>query len=77
MKRLALAVAAVLTLGLAWRYRCLGRHRVQRHPLGGYRCIDCSRVFTDLVEAGVMDGSAYVDPLRRGAVQHGVERIAR
>lgn len=79
MKRAVWLVLGALTLGWAWRLRCrTGEgHRPTRHVLGGYRCPTCGCAFRDLEEAGQMYGRAYVDPLRRGAVQHGTERAAR
>jgi hypothetical protein len=50
---------------IASRLRCLwrGRHNPLRHPLGGFRCIDCNRVGADLGQMGFED--SYVPPLRR------------
>lgn len=47
------------------RLRCLwrGRHNPVRHPLGGFRCVDCRRVGVDLEQMGFDD--AYVPPIRR------------
>jgi hypothetical protein len=48
------------------RFRCLLRaqHNPVRHPLGGFRCLDCSYVGADLEEMGFADGG-YVLPIRR------------
>jgi hypothetical protein len=35
-----------------------------RHPLGGFRCVDCRRVGRDLVQMGFVDLDD-VPPLRR------------
>lgn len=40
-----------------------GRHRGARHPMGGYRCLDCF-LGGDLEDMG-MGGDGYVDPRRR------------
>ena len=47
------------------RLRCLwrGRHNPVRHPLGGFRCLDCHRVGRDLGQMGFDD--SFVPPLRR------------
>lgn len=47
------------------RLRCLWRgwHNPARHPLGGFRCVDCRRVGADLAQMGFED--AYVPALRR------------
>lgn len=47
------------------RLRCMwrGRHNPVRHPLGGFRCVDCHRVGVDLRQMGFDD--AYVPHLRR------------
>jgi len=36
------------------------RHVPERHPLGGGRCARCHEPLSDLAEAGLMDGGAYV-----------------
>lgn len=50
---------------LAW-LRCLVRqhHRPKRHPLGGFRCMDCGTAGADLEEMG-FTGSGWVAPMRR------------
>ena len=62
MRRLLLFLASILTLGLAWRFRCLGRHDPIRHPLGGFRCARCGRAGADLEAMGW--GAGYVTPSR-------------
>ena len=39
-------------------------HNPARHPLGGFRCVDCGFVGVDLDEMGFADGG-YVLPTRR------------
>jgi hypothetical protein len=48
------------------RIRCMFRnqHNPTRHPLGGFRCVDCGHVGSDLEEMGFADGG-YVLPIRR------------
>ena len=48
------------------RLSCLVRssHNPARHPLGGFRCLDCGFVGVDLDEMGFADGG-YVMPDRR------------
>jgi hypothetical protein len=48
------------------RFRCLirRRHQPRRHPLGGFRCIDCGAAGADLEDMGFSD-SAWVTPVRR------------
>jgi hypothetical protein len=50
---------------LAW-LRCVVRqhHRPSRHPLGGFRCVECGAVGADLEEMGFR-GSGWVGPMRR------------
>lgn len=54
----------------AWRglpyARCIIRnqHNPKRHPLGGFRCVDCGHAGADLDEMGHF-GSGYVNPTRR------------
>jgi hypothetical protein len=50
---------------LSW-LRCLlrSRHVPIRHPLGGFRCLDCGAVGADLDEMGFY-GEGYLPPLRR------------
>jgi len=50
---------------LAW-VRCLfrNRHNPVRHPLGGFKCADCSEVGADLDDMGFA-GGGYVPPVRR------------
>jgi hypothetical protein len=47
------------------RLRCAIRqyHQPRRHPLGGFRCIDCGTAGADLEEMGFGD-SAWVAPRR-------------
>jgi hypothetical protein len=47
------------------RLRCLfrGSHRPRRHPLGGFRCLECGVAGADLAEMGFA-GSAWVAPVR-------------
>jgi len=47
------------------RLRCLirGSHRPRRHPLGGFRCLECGAAGADLEEMGFA-GSAWVAPVR-------------
>lgn len=76
MRRVLFAAACVVTFGAAYYFRC--RHvSTKRHPMGGYRCPDCLRAFSDLAQAGLMDGEAYVGPLSTGWRDNGVERTAR
>lgn len=79
MKRLFWTLAGLATLGLYWRRRCVGGkpHQPKRQPVGGYRCPTCLQPFTDLEDAYLMDGPAFVSPLRRGVVPNGTERAAR
>lgn len=75
MKRLLIAIGLAV-LYCAWRKR----HEPKRHPLGGFRCVDCWRALADLEEAGYKDGAA-VDPNRRqgprgGPRGHRTSRIA-
>ena len=65
MKRALFLLASFVTFTLARRYRCLGKHELQRHWTGAQRCVRCGRGFLDLVEARLMDGSSHVSPLRR------------
>jgi hypothetical protein len=46
--------------------RCLlrRRHQPRRHPLGGFRCVECGAAGADLEDMGFA-GSAWVAPLRR------------
>lgn len=44
-----------------------GRHRGARHPMGGYRCLDCF-LGGDLEDLGMAD-DGYVDPRRRTYAQ--------
>lgn len=46
-------------------FRCWarGRHDAARHPLGGFRCIDCGVAGADLLEMGFDDG--YVQRIQR------------
>ena len=48
------------------RLRCFFRnqHNPVRHPLGGFRCLECGHVGADLEEMGYVDGG-YVMPVRR------------
>jgi hypothetical protein len=48
------------------RLRCFFRnqHNPVRHPLGGFRCLECGHVGADLDEMGYVDGG-YVMPVRR------------
>jgi len=48
------------------RLHCLFRtsHNPVRHPLGGFRCVECGFVGADLGEMGFADGG-YVLPMRR------------
>jgi len=50
---------------LAW-FRCFVRqhHRPSRHPLGGFKCLDCGVAGSDLDEMG-FEGDGYVSPIRR------------
>ncbi len=79
MKRLLLIGAALLGGFGLLRLRCAlrGRHNGVRHFLGGFRCVDCGKPGADLEEMGLLDGSAYVPPMRRGAVRYGTERSVR
>jgi len=47
------------------RLRCALRqhHQPRRHPLGGFRCVDCGAAGADLEEMG-FSGSAWVAPRR-------------
>lgn len=76
MRRALFALACVATFGAAYYFRCLHRD-AKRHPLGGVRCPTCGCAFSDLGEAGLMDGGAYVPPLRRGVRGNGIERSDR
>ena len=61
MRHALFSVACVLTLGLAWKFRCLGRHDPYKpYPLSVSRCRRCEQALSDLAEAGLVDGSAYV-----------------
>lgn len=45
-------------------HRLTGLHEpLERHPLGGYRCLGCHAPIADLAEAGLLD-SAFVSPTR-------------
>jgi hypothetical protein len=48
------------------RLRCFFRsqHNPVRHPLGGFKCLECGHVGADLEEMGYVDGG-YVLPVRR------------
>jgi hypothetical protein len=48
------------------RLRCAVRqhHRPSRHPLGGFRCVECGAVGVDLDEMGFR-GAGWVGPYRR------------
>lgn len=48
------------------RLRCLvrGHHNPERHPLGGFRCLDCGEAGADYDEMG-FHGTGYVNPLRK------------
>jgi hypothetical protein len=48
------------------RLRCLIRnhHVPSRHPLGGFRCLECGEPGADLDEMGYL-GCGYVTPLRK------------
>jgi hypothetical protein len=49
----------------AWLYCALrGRHNPARHPLGGFRCLDCGEAGRDLEDMG-FEGLAYVHASRR------------
>jgi hypothetical protein len=50
---------------LAW-FRCLlrNRHNPVRHPLGGFKCVDCGEAGADLDQMGFA-GGGYVLPMRR------------
>jgi hypothetical protein len=50
---------------LAW-LRCLVRqhHQPRRHPLGGFRCVECGAAGADLEQMGFV-GSGWVAPMRR------------
>ena len=41
-----------------------GRHNPSRHPLGGFRCLDCGRAGADLEDMG-FQGQAYLRQSRR------------
>jgi hypothetical protein len=41
-----------------------GRHNPARHPLGGFRCLDCGAAGADLEDMGFED-LAYVHATRR------------
>lgn len=73
MKRTLLLIASFLTFTMARRYRCLGKHELQRHWTGAQRCLRCGRGFTDLYEARLMDGGAYVGHLRKEFNRHHME----
>jgi hypothetical protein len=69
VKRTLIAAGAVLTLGLLLlspRVRCIlhGHCNPVRHPLGGFKCVDCGAAGADL-EAMGFTGGAYVLPIRR------------
>lgn len=64
-RRFLFGLAVLLTGGLAYYFRCRGKHEPVRNWTGRYRCARCDRPLTDLVEAGLMDGSAYVPAMRR------------
>ena len=40
------------------------RHNPVRHPLGGFRCLECGEAGADLDEMGFA-GSGYVTPMRK------------
>lgn len=66
MRRAAWLLWVAVTLGLALRWRCLGKHDAERDPAtGGYRCRRrwCPKVGADLDEMGLLDG-AYLRPVR-------------
>ena len=65
MRRVLFGLAVLLSGGLAVYFRCLGKHELRRHWTGAQRCIRCGRGFTDLCDARLMDGGAYVGHLRR------------
>jgi hypothetical protein len=48
------------------KLRCFVRnqHHPGRHPLGGFKCVDCGTAGADLGDMG-FDGQGYVAPLRR------------
>lgn len=48
------------------RLRCLfrARHNPRRHPLSGFRCLDCGIAGADLDEMGFF-GQGYAPPVRR------------
>jgi hypothetical protein len=48
------------------RLRCFVRqyHQPVRHPLGGFRCVECGAAGADLDEMG-FPGSGWVAPTRR------------
>lgn len=47
------------------RIRCFlrGYHNPTRHPLGGFRCLECAETGADL-EAMGYEGDGYVSPMR-------------
>lgn len=61
-------------LGFAWAFgealvaplvcAAKGRHVPERSHIGGMRCLRCDEPLSDLSEAGLMDGGAYVRPER-------------
>lgn len=64
LRRALFAAACVLTLGVAYLFRC--QHpRTVRHPLGGRRCADCHRAFADLEDAGQLPAGVQTSHLRR------------
>ena len=55
------AATVVLAIAAAFagrRVSCFvrGRHNPARHPLGGFRCVDCGRPGADLEDMGFHDG---------------------
>jgi hypothetical protein len=63
----------------AW-FRCVVRqhHQPRRHPLGGFRCVECGAAGADLEEMG-FPNSGWVAPMRRTYDRtHGeITRLAR
>jgi hypothetical protein len=59
---------------IAW-LRCTLRnhHNPARHPLGGFKCLDCGEAARDLDEMG-FDG--YVSPIRR-IFRRGPDEVTR
>lgn len=55
------------TLFFLWlRCKWRGKHRPVRHPLGGFRCLDCLEATMDLDAPGWgHPAGGYVDPDRR------------